>query len=259
MLAAEGPGGSGWVPPPYLAPVSRNVVVIIVGGVLGVIVKEWFGEPDQRDKGGGTMLSQATIPLWTAVAALAASLSAVMAAIYTGLTYRLVRAQGEPKVVAYVRSDPDRQTVLMIRVENIGRDIATDVAFTASRQLPAKAYGLSAEDAKPAEVMTAGPLIHGIPVLGPGDSRDITWGQFGGLLKALGTEPIDLEFTYRHGRRRLSGHSRLEVASYVGTDASENPSAASARSLEKIANAAQVIVNEVRLREAERRRQGSAV
>jgi len=39
------------------------------------------------------------ILFWTAVAAVAASLSALMAAIDTWLTYRLVRGQGEPKVV----------------------------------------------------------------------------------------------------------------------------------------------------------------
>jgi hypothetical protein len=52
------------------------------------------------------------ILFWTAVAAVAASASALFAAIYTGLTFRLVRAQGEPKVVVYVCGDPDRQSLM---------------------------------------------------------------------------------------------------------------------------------------------------
>jgi len=121
------------------------------------------------------------ILFWTAVAAVAASLSALMAAIYTWLTYRLVRGQGEPKVVVYTCIDPDRQTISLIRIANIGRDVATDITFTASRPIP-KAFGLSPSETQPAEVMKDGPLNDGIPVLGPGDMRDVTWGQFAGLM-----------------------------------------------------------------------------
>ena len=55
------------------------------------------------------MFGSNMVPFWTAVVAVAASLSALAAAVYTFLTYRLVRGQGEPKVVVYVSPDPDRQ------------------------------------------------------------------------------------------------------------------------------------------------------
>jgi hypothetical protein len=186
--------------------------------------------------------------LWTAIAAVAASGSALMAAIYTWLTFRLVRSQAEPKVVLYACGDPDRQTVIMLRIANIGRDVATDMRFTPSRPIPARAYGISPDDARPAEAMKDGPLVDGIAMLGPGDSRDITWGQYGGLLKAIGREPIDVGFTYRQGRRRFRGHSRLEVNSFTGTDASENPNVISAQSLQKMAKAAESIVQELKKR-----------
>ena len=73
---------------------------------------------------------------WTAIAALAASLSALLAAIYTWLTFRLVRAQSEPNVVVYVRHDDSRPSVLQIVIENIGRSLATDLSFKASRPIP---------------------------------------------------------------------------------------------------------------------------
>jgi hypothetical protein len=182
---------------------------------------------------------------WTVVAAVAAAVSALMAAVYTWLTFRLVRGQAEPKVVVYVCADPDRQTILMIRIANIGRDVATNIAFRSSRPLPQRAYGLTLDDPSPAQPMRDGPLIDGIPVLGPGDSRDITWGQFGGLMKAVGSEPIELTFVYKHGRRTLRGRSRLEVASYVGTDDSENPASKAADNLEKIAKGVKKIAEEV--------------
>jgi hypothetical protein len=183
----------------------------------------------------------ATILFWTAVTAVAALLSAGAAALSAWFGYVLIRAQAEPKVIVYTCADPDRQTILMIRIANIGRDVATDVAFTPSRPIPARAFGLSESGPEPptTEVMTDGPLIAGIPVLGPGDIRDTTWGQIGGLLKTVGRTPIDISFTYRHGRRTLTGSSRLEVASFIGTDASGNPAESAARSLERIADAAE--------------------
>ena len=146
----------------------------------------------------------------------------------------------------------------MIRIENIGRDVAADVRFEASRPIPAEAFGLSVDSAEPAAVMTVGPLIDGIAVLGPGDSRSITWGQYGGLMKAVGKTPIELEFTYRHERRSFHGHSRLEVASYTGTDASQKPLEASARHLEKIANASEAVARDIHEVRCELRERGPA-
>src|SRR5262245_52919364 len=182
---------------------------------------------------------------WTALAGVAAALSALMAAIYTWLTFRLVRGQGEPKIVVYTHGDSDRQTVIMIRIANIGRDVASDIRFKTSRPVPSRAFGLSEQDAPEAKLMSDGPLIEGIAVLGPGDSRDITWGQMGGLMKAVGREPIDVTYRWRHGRRRLRGASRLEVDSFNTTDDSENPNTISARSREKIAKSLQAILKEL--------------
>jgi hypothetical protein len=186
------------------------------------------------------------IELWTAVAAVAASVSALIAAVAAWLTFRMVREQGEPKVVVYTCADPDRQTLILIRIANIGRDVATDIVFTPSRTIPALALGLSVQSAQPAHEMDEGPLVEGIPVLGPGDARDITWGQVGGLLKALGKAPIDLTITYKHGRRKLKAASRLEVRSFIATDAAAKPAESSARSLKQIAAALAALETERR-------------
>jgi hypothetical protein len=189
-----------------------------------------------------------SINFWTVVTA---AVSAVAAAVYTWLTFSLVRSQGEPKVVVFACGDSDRPSVIMIRIANIGRDVATDVSFVTSRPIPEKAFGLDTSG-KVADVMRDGPLVKGIPVLGPGDTRDITWGQFGGLSKALGGSPIDLEFSYRHGRRKMKGHSRLEVASFNGTDASENPASKIAAALTEIAKSLEEIQKDCRRPHMER-------
>jgi hypothetical protein len=165
------------------------------------------------------------------------------------VTFALVRAQGEPKVVVYVCHDSDRPSVILIRIANIGRDVATDITFKASRPIPARAFGMSPDGPTPTETMTGGPLINGIPLLGPGDTRDTTWGQFHGLTKALGETPIDISFRYKHGRRTLTGSSRLEVASFSETDASTNPYVQSSRSLESIAKSLNALAQAARRRQ----------
>lgn len=182
------------------------------------------------------MFSSEYLPLWSAVAALAAAISALFAALYTFLTYRLVQIHDQAKVVVYVRHDFERRSILCIRVENIGRDIARDVKFSPSREIPSRAFGIEEASAKEALPMKDGPLVEGIPALGPGDFREITWGQLGGISKALAGRPIILNFEYSSGKRTLRGSTALEVRSYWETDASERPSAKNAKSLESIAD-----------------------
>jgi hypothetical protein len=181
------------------------------------------------------MLLSETIPLWTALTALATVTAAVVAAFYTYFTARLLRAQSEPNVIVFVRHDPDRPSILDIRIENIGRDVAHDVKFQASRPIPSRAFGLTEEGADPLAYMTDGPLVEGIPALGPGDYREITWGQYGGLRKALGDDAISLSYTYRKGRRKFAGSGKLDIRSYVGTDISERPPLVVARGIDRIA------------------------
>lgn len=173
--------------------------------------------------------------LCTAVAALAASASAVLAARYTSLTMRLVRLQGEPKVVVYVTHDRERPSILVLVVKNIGHDMARNISFLSDRPLPKRAFGIAPEDAGPSELMTDGPFVKGIPELGPGEQRDVTWGQYGGLKRAIGDVPIHLTFAYEHGAQQLRGTADLEIDSFLETDASTKSIASMAKSLEKIA------------------------
>lgn len=185
-------------------------------------------------------MSWMTPEQWSAVSALATVASAVAAAIATGAawwTYQLLSAEGAPKIVVYVMGDRTRPTLILIRIANVGRDVAHDVRFQTARPIPAKAWGLSDDSAVASkEVMNSGPLVDGIQQLGPDDFRDVTWGQFGGIRKSLGSEPVRLTFTYRHGEAVLNGSAVLEADSFVQTDVSTHPPVRIARSLEEISS-----------------------
>ena len=55
--------------------------------------------------------------------------------------------------------------------------IAHDISFEFSKSLPMRAWGIPLSEAKDAPKMDSGPLIEGIPALGPGEERKIDWGN----------------------------------------------------------------------------------
>ena len=173
--------------------------------------------------------------IWAAIAAVAATASVGLTAVYTWLTLRLLRMQAEPNVVVYVRHDRSRPTILEIVVKNIGNGLASDLAFKTLRPIPYRAFGINIADAKPSQTMTSGPLVNGIPLLAPGESRVITWGQFGGLQSALNGRPITITCTYSYrGRSMTPVHAVLEVESFDATDASETETSRAIKLLGKI-------------------------
>jgi hypothetical protein len=183
----------------------------------------------------GFIMGTDTTNFWSAVAAIAAAATVFVSYFSALFSWRSLRAQSEPKVILYVKHDPDHPTLLYIVIENIGRDVAEDVTFTPSRPIPAEGFGLISGANAPSKVMVAGPLVNGIRALGPGAPRLLVWGQIGGLLDAIGNTPIDISITYRHGRRKLTGATHLEVESFVHTDASETPALRTAISAESVA------------------------
>ena len=136
---------------------------------------------------------------------------------------------------------------MQIVIENIGRGPANDVTFKSSRPIPAKAWGVSPGDATEATTMTDGPLITGIPSLGPGDARKIAWGQYHGLKAALGDDVIELVCRYKgRGRRIHKTLSKLDVRSFAATDAVSSDAAKISAALERIAKAAETFASRTR-------------
>jgi hypothetical protein len=173
---------------------------------------------------------------WSAwVTAFATLVLAILTFIYVILTRKILSAQSDPCVVLTVVHDEDRSSILQLVAKNVGTGLAHDIRFKFSRPIPARAFGLTTEGAKPAKEMKDGPLINGIPALGPGECRKIDWGQFGGLKAAIGEEKVVATCRFKkNGKEMPPTTCTLDVESFSRTVAAESPAAKSARELEKI-------------------------
>ena len=109
----------------------------------------------------------------------------------------MFRSQVEPHVVVYAKSDERRPSIIVLVIENIGKGLAKDVEFELPKAFPGRAFGIGPDDAKTAKPMQDTPLIGGIPSLGPGAKRVITWGQWGGLYKALGDSVANIKVRFK--------------------------------------------------------------
>jgi hypothetical protein len=124
---------------------------------------------------------------------------------------------------------------MQLVVKNIGNGLAHDISFKFSKPLPNHAWGITTDNAKDAEEMKDGPLILGIPALGPGEERKIDWGQYGGLMKNIGEKPITAtSYFKKNGKKMNPVSSYLDVKSFEGTNASESPAAKIAKHIEGI-------------------------
>jgi len=92
----------------------------------------------------------------------------------TVINYLFFKSQIDPEVIVYVTPDEKRPSAILLIIENIGHGLSKDVSFSFSKQIPQKAFGF--EDAPIPKSMDDGPFITGIPALGPGSKRVITWG-----------------------------------------------------------------------------------
>lgn len=159
----------------------------------------------------------------------------VLTLIYVRLTKGILEGQSNPCVIVSVVHDDERPTILQLVIRNVGSGLAQDIAFEFPRPIPARAWGIAENEAKTAEPMTRGPLIEGIPALGPGEQRRIDWGQYGGLMKNLGTEPVVVKCKFKkNGKAMPPMECKLDVKSFEGTVAAERPSAKVAKEIEKI-------------------------
>jgi len=164
-----------------------------------------------------------------------------VATIATMVNYHLFRTQVDPHVIIYAAADDKRPSVILLVIENVGRGLAKQVSFKCSSPLPEHAYGF--EDAPLAKPMTSGPILNGIPALGPGAKRVFTWGQYGGIHKFIGSKVIDVTIRFKGDRIGMFDATEhevvcpIEIKSFEGTDASDkNYDKEAAKQLKRIAD-----------------------
>ena len=186
-------------------------------------------------------------PEWSQMGMLLATIGLVAVSWFgVAVNYFLLRSRVDPDVVVYTAHDDRRPSVLTIIIENIGHSPAYDVRFGLCRPIPKTALGRM-------EPMQEGPLIDGIPVLGPGARRVLTWGQFGALREALGDASVRVSATYESRRRWFpwdptehTSNSILEIRSFLATDASESPELRGVRALEQLSKDLSVVRADMR-------------
>lgn len=157
------------------------------------------------------------------------------------INYYLLRSHVDPEVVVYTAHDDRRPSILIIVIENVGATPAFDVRFKFRRETDLEAAN------NPARLMDdvwrpmrEGPLVDGIPLLGPGGRRVLTWGSFIGLRETFGDAPIRVSATYESRRRfpwdptEHTSNSVLEFHSFLATDASEPPELKGVKALEAL-------------------------
>lgn len=150
-------------------------------------------------------------------------------AVATGaawISYAVYRSQADPDIMVYAESDERRPTLINLIILNAGKAPAYEVRFSSSSDIPFEAFGLDTASAAEPRKMLSGPLIDGIPFLPANGRRTITWGQYGGLVKALGERHllVTAHYKIRHfglpWKTRHRQSSILEIRSFIGTDAS---------------------------------------
>ena len=150
----------------------------------------------------------------------------IIATASTLISYLLFRDAKDPEVVVYATPDERRPSIINLIIENTGRSAAWDVSFKPSIPVPKEAFGI--ENAKHPKPMDHGPIVNGIPCLGPSSKRVMTWGQFDGIRKGIGEGSIDITTTYfsypslAFKPRKHITVSRLDIKSFENTDASDH-------------------------------------
>lgn len=143
------------------------------------------------------------------------------------VNYLLLREQHDPQVIVYAIADKRRPSLINLVIKNIGKGVAHDVTFSSSEPIPERAFGF--ENAEVPSPMKSGPVVTGIPMLHPDETRVLTWGQYGGL-KAAGLSERDLFVTANYKSKprlritdgRHKSVSVISVKSFESTDASDH-------------------------------------
>ncbi len=186
-----------------------------------------------------------TPPEWTAIGMFWATVGLVVISLVTAMITSLtLTAATAPHVIVYAKADQSRPSFIQIVIENVGQRNAKNVKFALSEPIPNKTAGCHGPDDPRAGPMTAGPLISGIPALGPKDSRPMIWGKYLILRELLGQRVITVTASFESdpllGFGPMNDHSvvsLVDVFSFDETDAVDpDGGRQSARQLKRIAD-----------------------
>lgn len=186
---------------------------------------------------------------WSILGAFWASIvAAIIAVSATIINYLFFRSQVDPHVIVYATHDDRRPSIILLIIENIGKAVAQDVQFEFSKSFPQDAFGF--ENAPQPQIVNRGPLFTGIPSLGPGAKRIITWGQYGGIHTAIGDGVINITARFKGVipgslfPKKYTVISPIDIKSFEYTDSVDhNWDRKSSEHLKRIADTFEKIAN----------------
>lgn len=180
---------------------------------------------------------------WIQVGMFAATVGLVLVSFFgVGVSYFLLRSHVDPAVVVYTVHDERQPHILKIIIANVGPSPAFGVRFTFSPEIEREAANNPAKMTDDIwRPMRDGPLVDGIPLLGPGSRRVLTWGSLKALRGTFVDAPVRVSATYESRRSfpwdptEHTSSSVLEIRSFLGTDASKPPELRGVEALENLA------------------------
>lgn len=117
-------------------------------------------------------------------------LAPASAALAAFIAYVAVYKNSQPQVVAYYQPSARTQSIIELIIENVGTGNAYGITF--SNPIPISWFGIEAPEGEGRYIPTSG-----VPSLAPGQRLIFFGGQYGGLLKVLGTDGLPLDISYK--------------------------------------------------------------
>ena len=114
------------------------------------------------------------------------------------IAWRTFKSQTRPKIIVYVHHDHLRRGALIIRIHNIGKDVATDISLNLEKPIP--------------EIKR--PLLTNIPSLPPGEYREYFWGTAKMLMEKTTGETYNIKYHYHHDGKVMCGEDVIETDSF---------------------------------------------
>lgn len=155
-------------------------------------------------------------------AALLGAVAASRSAQIAQQALALSQEQAAPNVVVSVTREIDARTFVFIEAKNTGNSHAFNVNFDIYEKLT-RHFGFGASSQDHGAELTGTFIQNGIPVLAPGESRKVLWGQIGALLEILSTNQIRVTAEFADSQKTLrKTESILEVSSFKKNHAGDN-------------------------------------
>lgn len=143
-------------------------------------------------------------------------LSLVVALLTLIIAYIVYFNNSKGDVVVYVKVDLDRQGIILLIIQNIGKGIAQNIKFSGTESILKNSPGID-----------IGAFKVGTPILFPDEKLIYTLGTYPGLKESLPNEPIKIIITFHSKialypyKRKIKNVVTIDINAFGGVDIGE--------------------------------------